>query len=365
MVRCMKGTHPTARLTRVFTNRKGARGALALGGAVLIAAVLAACSGSDGDSSAAPSVARVGLMHVGLGGLTTQLEEEFGWDLPDADIALCLEEKRQSCNLRGEDVELLWRNLDKSAADVQAEVFVGQGADVIVAFEDQSIAAAQKATTESQTPIVFLHPNDPVRDGLVESLANPGTNLTGVFGARDLVAKHLEYFTLLIPGIERVLALVNPEDLNYEYLLTETQAAANRLGVELVVREASEAEDIQRVFRSLRPDEVDAVMLLSSTLRLNHTALTLRLEKRAGLPVQAHRKDWVEQGALFSYGGDLKPIGEEAAWYVDGILDGRDPSELSVKEIPEVEFALNLATARRLGIKVPKRMIIQADIVQE
>ena len=79
--------------------------------------------------------------------------------------------------------------------------------------------------------------------------------------------------------------------------------------------------------------------------------------------MQAHRKDWVEQGALFSYGSDLHPIGAEASRYVDGILDGMDPSELSVKEIPEVEFALNLATARRLGIKVPKRMIIRADIV--
>jgi len=104
-------------------------------------------------------------------------------------------------------------------------------------------------------------------------------------------------------------------------------------------------------------------MLLSSTLRLNHTALTLRLGKRAGLPVQAHRKDWVEQGALFSYGSDLYPVGSEAALYVDGILDGTDPSELSVKEIPEVEFAINLTTARRLGIRVPKHLLIQADIV--
>ena len=117
------------------------------------------------------------------------------------------------------------------------------------------------------------------------------------------------------------------------------------------------------MFRSSDPDEVDAVMLLSSRLRLNHTALTLVSAKRAGLPVQAHRKDWVEQGALFSYGSDLCPIGVEAARYVDGILDGTEPEELSVKEIPEVEFALNLATARRLGIRVPRRMIVQADIV--
>ena len=105
-------------------------------------------------------------------GIVTRLEKEYGWALPDFEVDGCLEEKRPSCSLRGEKIELIWRNLDKSAAETQAEVFVGQGDDLIVAFEDQSIAAAQKATVESQTPIVFLHPNDPVRDGLVDSLAN-------------------------------------------------------------------------------------------------------------------------------------------------------------------------------------------------
>jgi putative ABC transport system substrate-binding protein len=321
-----------------------------LGGAVLLAAFLTACGGSNGDSSAGQDVRRVGLMHVGLDHVPKSLDgitdglEELGW-------------------VDGENIELIWRNLDKTAAETQAQVFVGQGVDLIVAFEDTSIRAAQEATIQSRTPIVFLHPSDPVRGGLVDSLANPRSNLTGVFGARDLVARHLELYTQLIPGLERVLALVDPEDPGTEYALEETKAAAKRLGVELVIREATEAADIQQVFRSLRPGEVDAVMLLSSTLRLNHTAHTLRLAKRAGLPVQAHRKDWVEQGALFSYGSDLYPIGVAGARYVDSILDGTDPKELAVQEIPEVEFALNLATARRLGIDVPKAKIVEADVV--
>lgn len=337
---------------------------------ILLVAVLAACSGSDGEGAAAKDVPRVGLMHVGLDhvppsldGLVTALEKEYGWDLPDPEVDRCLEEKRASCRFRGENVELIWRNLDKSAAETQADVFVGQGVELIVAFEDQSISAAQKATVESHTPIVFLHPTDPVRAGLVESLRNsPRSNITGVFQARDLVARHLELYTQLVPGLERVLALVDPESPS-THELDETRAAAERLGVELVIREGTEAADIQRIFESLRPGEVDAVLLLSSTLRLYHTALTLRLAKRTRLPVQAHRKDWVEQGALFSYGSDLFPIGVAAARYVDSILDGTDPSELAVQEIPDVTFALNLTTARRLGIEVPKRRIIQADVV--
>ena len=159
-----------------------------------------------------------------------------------------------------------------------------------------------------------------------------------------------------------MLALADPEDAGTEYALSETKKAAKRLGVQLVVREATEATDIQKIFRSLRPNEVDAVMLLSASLRLNHTALTIRLAKRAGLPVQAHRKDWVEQGALFSYGSDLYPIGIEGARYVDSVLDGTEPKDLPVDEISDIQFALNLETAKRLGINIPKRMKIQADV---
>ncbi|MDQ3066803.1 MAG: ABC transporter substrate-binding protein [Actinomycetota bacterium] len=323
-------------------------GALGILAVALVAIVLVASAGSD--SSGAQPVRRVSLMHVGLdhvpkslAGITDGLEK-LGW-------------------VDGENIELIWRNLDKDQAESQAKAFVFQDVDVIVAFEDTSIRAAQKATTTSRTPIVFLHPSDPVRDGLVESLARPGLNLTGVFGARDLVARHLELYTQLVPGLERVLALVDPQDPGTEFALEETKAAARRLDVELVIRETPEAADIRKVFGSLRREEVDAVMLLSSTLRLNHTALTLRLAKRAGLPVHAHRKDWVEQGALFSYGSDLYPIGFAGARYVDSILDGADPSGLAVQEIPDVEFALNLATARRLGIQVPRPKIVEADVV--
>ena len=93
-------------------------------------------------------------------------------------------------------------------------MFVRQGVDVIVAFEDKSIAAAQKATAgmAHPTPIVFLHPSDPVREGLVDSLSRPDRNLTGVFGARDVVAKQLELYELLVPKLHTVLTLVDPTD---------------------------------------------------------------------------------------------------------------------------------------------------------
>ena len=196
--------------------------ALALGCAVLSTAALTACGS---NSSAAESVRHVGLMHVGLDHVPTSLEgitdglQKLGWKLPQDEIDRCLEKstaaskvmKPSSCRINGEQLELEWHNLDKTSPESGGRVRAG-GGRLIVAYEDTSIAAAQEATVKSRTPVVFLHPSDPVRSGFVGSLASPRANLTGVFGARDLVASHLELYTQLVPGLKRVLALVDPED---------------------------------------------------------------------------------------------------------------------------------------------------------
>jgi putative ABC transport system substrate-binding protein len=315
-------------------------------------------------------------MHVGtdhtpssFGALARQLDEKYGWDLPEAEVDRCSDTKVlvKSCDIRGPKVELLWRNLEPGQADGQAKEFVREHLDVIVAFEDQSIRAAQDATAKqgNRIPIVFLHPSDPVRDGLVKSLARPGGNLTGVFGPRDVVTKQLELYQLLVPRLHRLLTLVNPDDPVTGRLLAPYDLAASQLHprVRLEIRKASTAQDLERIFHSLRPREVDGAFLLSPTLRLDYSGLTIRLAARAGVPVQAHRKEWVEKGALFSYGADLAPIGRAGARYVDSLLRGTPPSKLPVEEVPTVDFAINLKTASRLGIKVPEEMIIRADEV--
>lgn len=328
---------------------------LALVGTLLAVAVLTAsgCSSANANESQA-AIKRVGLMHVGTDHIPPSLPAlearlaELGW-------------------VEGKNVQLIWKNLEPEQADAQARAFVLQDVDVIVAFEDKSIAAAQKATEglKDPIPVVFLHPSDPVRDGLVKALDRPGGNLTGVFGARDAVAKQLEAYEALVPGLRRVLTLVDPKDKNTERLLKEYRAAAAGLGrpLQLDIREASDASDLRRIFRSLSPGEVDGAFLLSPSLRLNQSALTIRLARQAGIPVQAHRKEWVERGALFSYGIDLPLIGRAGARYVDAILRGAKPTDLAVQVIPKIEFAINLETAARLGIKVPQEMIIRADEV--
>ena len=310
---------------------------------------------------AAKPIPRVGLMHVGTDHIPPSLKTlkdrlaELGW-------------------VEGKNIELIFRNLEPQQAKAQAEAFVRERVDVIVAFEDQSIDAARKATagyqpttarTRNRIPVVFLHPNDPLRDRLVKSLSRPGGNLTGVFGPRDVVSKQLEVYQALVPGLRRVLTLIDPKDPRTKRTLKEYQSAAAQLQrpLELDIREATTAQDLERIFRSLRPGEVDGAFLLSNNLRQNHSALTIKLAKRARLPVQGNRKEWVEQGALFSYGIDLAPLGRAGARHVDSILRGTSPADLPVERIPRTEFAINLETASRLGIKPPQEMIIRADEV--
>jgi putative ABC transport system substrate-binding protein len=245
--------------------------------------------------------------------------------------------------------------------------------DLIVAFEDKSIRAAQDATADpgNRIPVVFLHPSDPVRDGLVESLAHPGGNLTGVWGARDPVAKQLEIYRQIMPRPQplRLLALVDPTDpATTRSLLTEARDAAGKLGIELDERQAANDAGLEAAFQSLRPGAVNGAFILSPSLRLDFSKKILGLAAAANLPVQAHRRQWVDpqqidQGALFSLGVDVGPVGALGARVVDSILMGARPADLPPQEVPRVEFTLSLRRAAELGIDVPEDVKTQADLV--
>lgn len=372
-------------------------------GVVLAASVLGACSGALGSSPTPPPVPRVGLMHVGtdhippsLGTLVSRLAE-LGW-LDSASEAMrqlvgdgTTKVQGKMKQLQGEydgpRIALIWRDLEPAQAAQQAKEFVSERVNVIVAFEDASIKAAQDATADpsNRIPVVFLHPSDPVRDNLVASLSHPGGNLTGVFGARDPIAKQLELYTQIMPGVKRLLALVDPTDPTTKPLWPVAQAAAQQLGIVLDVQDATSDTDLDRVFATLTPGEVDGAFIVSPSLRLNHSGHIIALAAVAGLPVQAHRKEWVQPSAcdpttmltkaltgpatptdceaLFSLGVDVGPVGTAGARYVDSILKGTPPSMLPVQEVPRVEFALSLKRAAELGIQVPQDVIARADVV--
>lgn len=360
---------------------------LTLIGVILCTSLLGACSSPQSPTSRpAP---RVGLMHVGtdhnppslatlvaglgdlgwLDGSATDATQQLIGDGTKAQGVM----KKLQGEYDGQRIHLIWRNLaDADAADAQAKEFVAQRVDLIVAFEDASIRAAQAATADpaNRIPVVFLHPSDPVRDGLVESLAHPGGNLTGVWGARDPVAKQLEIYRQIMskPQPLRLYTLVDPTDPATPALRTEALDAAGQLGIALDEHDVVNDADLDAAFEALRPGAVDGVFILSPSLRLDFSTKILALAAAAKLPVQAHRKEWVDpqlidQGALFSLGVDLAPVGTAGARYVDSILKGVKPADLPAQEVPKVVFALSLRRAAELGISVPDSVVTQADLV--
>jgi putative ABC transport system substrate-binding protein len=213
--------------------------------------------------------------------------------------------------------------------------------------------------------VIFIHATDPVEAGFVKSMAYPGGNLTGFAGVGDVPAKWLHLLKEVVPRLRRVLIVSNPRDPVAPRYLGEYRRAATTLKLKLVERDVADQADIERVFSSLKPGEVDGVLHGSPDIRATFSSLLTRLALEHRLPYQAHRKEWVEQGALFSYSPDLASVGVLAARYVDKIFKGTKPSDLPVEELGQYEFVIDAKTAKTLGLTIPQSVLLRADQVIE
>jgi len=297
----------------------------------------------------AAKVWRIGLFHVGLDHIPPSLD-----GLREGLKALGYEE--------GKNLQLDFRNLaDEEAAGVAAREFVQKRVDLIVAFEPQTVRSA-KATT-STIPIVFLHVFDPVADGFVSSLARPGGNLTGFAQFGDFAPKRLELLKTIVPALRRVLVLAAVDDPSTPDSLATRRQAATALKLELFERQVRDESDIERVFISLKPGEVQAVFIAAQTLVTKFPSLVLRLATERKLPMSFHRKEWTIRGALFSYGPDYLAMGRDASRVVDRILRGAKPADLPVQQVTQVELVINLKTAKALGLTTPPSLLARADQV--
>jgi putative ABC transport system substrate-binding protein len=263
----------------------------------------------------------------------------------------------------GKNLDLDWRNLpDEEAARVAALEFVRNRVDLIVAFENQTIRAARAATSE--IPIVMLHGADPVVYGWVESFAHPGGNVTGFVGQPDLPDKRLEFFKAVAPDLRTLLVLIDLEDPTNRTTLPVVHRTAALLNVDLLEEAATSEDDLERVFGALRPGDADGIFIASQNLLVKHQGLILKLGLEKRMPLMSQRKEWVEQGALVSYGPDLAATGQAAASrYVDKILKGTKPGDLPVEQADHLELAVNVRTAKALGIEIPRSLLAQADVI--
>jgi putative ABC transport system substrate-binding protein len=228
-----------------------------------------------------------------------------------------------------------------------------------------SALAAKAATTT--IPIVFLVAEDPVRVGLVTSLARPGGNLTGInFLSAELVAKRLELTRELVPGMAHVAVLVNPANaLNSETTLRDAQAAARAIGLQIQVINAGSSREINAAFANLARERPDALFVGGEGFFNNRRVQLVNLASRHALPATYADRVFPEIGGLMSYGTNIIDAYRQLGSYAGRVLKGTKPADLPVVQASKFELVINAETARMLGLTVPPSLLAIADEVIE
>ena len=232
--------------------------------------------------------------------------------------------------------------------------------DVIVAWATPTVMAVRKAT--STIPIVMISVGDPVGSGFVASLARPGGNITGVSSiTSDLITKLLGLFVQMIPTMKVIGLVTNSYNPNVELQLKRSEDAIRQLGLQSRVAEARTSDEFERAFANLKAGNADGVMLLSDPTVIEHAKKIAELALAAGLPTAFQRRENVEVGGLFSYGGSIMDQFKFAAHYVDRILKGAKPADLPVEQPIQFDLVINLKTAKMLGLTIPSGVLAIAN----
>ncbi|MBV9560690.1 MAG: ABC transporter substrate-binding protein [Bradyrhizobium sp.] len=248
--------------------------------------------------------------------------------------------------------------LDQLAAESVAERF-----ELIFASGSQATRAVRRQT--SSIPIVTVSSN-PVGLGFVESLARPGGNITGVsILGPEVSGKRFELLKELVPAMVKVAVFTNPNDPGSKFSLTETQELAKTIGVELQILETSEPADFDKAFEAATRESASAVLLLPAPIMNSSADRIAKLALQSGLPTLFFSNDGVKVGGLASYGPNLVATYRRVAYYVDRILKGAKPSDLPVEQPTKFDLAINLKTARAIGLTVAPTLVVRADEVIE
>ena len=256
--------------------------------------------------------------------------------------------------VEGKNVAIEFRYADSKfdRLPALADELVRLKVDVLVASSTPAALAAQNAT--KTIPIVFVNVSDPVAAGLIDSLAHPGGNITGIANiATVLAGKRLELLKETVPKLSRVAELWNPQDPASAQQWKESLLSARELGLQLHSMEVSSADKYEGAFK-------EAIKARSAALAVTHHALAVSNQKQIAdlaiknrLPAIYARGDYVDSGGLMSYGADQAEQWKRAAYYVDRILKGAKPADLPVEQPMRYELVLNFKTAKALGLSIP------------
>jgi putative ABC transport system substrate-binding protein len=245
-----------------------------------------------------------------------------------------------------------------------AAELVASQVDIIVTDGGPAVRAAKEAT--ATIPIVIGATSiDVVRQGLVESLARPGGNVTGltISTGAELYGKRLELLRDAIPGLDKVSVMGNPRNEGTRMWLPVMEAAAKTLGVQLTHVQASDGPGIERAFRDMIRSRTDGVLTLADAFLWSQRAHIVALATRHRLPGIYPEAEFAEAGGLLAYGPKVFENFRRAATYVDKILKGAKPADLPIEQPIKVELVIDLKTAKALGLKIPPAVLGRADEV--
>jgi putative ABC transport system substrate-binding protein len=257
-------------------------------------------------------------------------------------------------------LEVKMARADESAAKSIVENLLRQRVQVLFLIGSRLLKPARQASAD--VPIVFITPGDPVTAGLVESLAHPGRNMTGMtFEYPELSGKRLELIKEILPRAKRVLVLYDPRDPSPMQGLTVAREAAPHLGVTLVEREVTNPQDITKALAAL--DRSDALLSIPGGFPTGHYEEMIRTASAKRRATMFNARTASTADALASYGANDAEIARQAARLVDKILNGTNAGEIPVERPTKLEFVINLKTAKQIGLTVPPNVLVRAQKV--
>jgi putative tryptophan/tyrosine transport system substrate-binding protein len=270
--------------------------------------------------------------------------------------------------VEGENVtiEYRWAENQMDRLPVLAAELIHRPVAVIATIGNTPLALAAKAATTT-IPIVFAVGEDPVRLGLVASLARPGGNLTGInFFNAELAAKRLGLLRELVPTAKRVAVLVNPTDaMRTETTVRDVQSAARAMELEIRLLNAATSREIDTAYATFVNERPDALFVDGDAFFNSRRVQLVHLATRHAVPAAYGGRDYPEIGGLMSYGTNVMDVFHQAGMYVGRILKGTKPADLPVVQSSKFELVINAQTARMLGLDVPPMLLARADEVIE
>jgi len=248
---------------------------------------------------------------------------------------------------------------DLALAEQAAKTLEKDGVHLIYALTTTVIAKAKAGT--SQVPIVFAIGSDPVVGGLVENFARPGGRLTGVhYLVRDLTAKRLEVLKEILPKLSRVLTFYDPNNRVASEGATLARDEAKRAGIKMIERHVGSVQELKSELQKLKAGEADAFLFTPDPMIGSESQSIIDAARVKKLPTMFQEQSLVQNGALASYGQNYHEIGRLSAKYVQRVLTGTPPRDMKIETVDSVELAINLQTAKQLGVTIPPQVLARA-----